>query len=515
MIDNIFDKLIKRKLEKFRFRYNPESWNRLEEKLSQSEDEDIVFDTMISEKLRSFSVPLSANSFARFEEKYLTGNSPVRKFYYYVAAVAAVLILVLLVFMNIDNGKKNLNDLSGLEKNLPNTKTEIEDIDGFDMKSNHNESTIANAKTTKPIISNVLISSSKYNNADSKNTNNRIESTLASYRSKPDFGLEYNPLVNGTGRINPLYTGYNNGVYINDGYKKFNEISGTLNIHIQLIPVQTDYQDVNAYVSNEIADNKTAKINNDEDYTKDPELNFPAIDSLPLIQKGRSTLTLNGYFSPDMDIINTPNDLTFNVPGYSHIEKSITAGLSLSYKKGKNEVEAGFEYFNMSYSPHKNPVKLDRSIVYLDKIEFKNIGIPVNYKYHLVDNRNWDLYTVSGISANMTTGSKYEFVEKINQNENEFVLKKLAQELQKDIHFKNTLYAQKDYSPGTMEGGEFNNNFYLAINAGVGVKRKFGKGYSLYFEPNYKYLFNRFNPNNDMIQKLNFKFGLSVNLNSI
>lgn len=514
MIDNIFDKLIKRKLEKFRFRYNPESWKRLEEKLSQSEDEDIVFDTMISEKLRSFSVPLSANSFARFEEKYLTGNSPVRKFYYYVAAVAAVLILVLLVFMNIDSGKKNLNDLSSLDKNLPNTNTntEIEDIAKFDMKANHNESTIANVEATKSFNSNDHISSSQYNNADSKNTNNQIESTLTGYRSKPDFGLKYNPFVNGSERINPLYMGYN---YINDEYKNFNEFSGTLNIHIQLIPVQTDNQDVNAYVSNEIADNKTAKIINDAGETKDPELIFPAIDSLPLIQKGRSTLALNGYFSPDMDIINTPNDLTFNVPGYSHIEKSITAGLSLSYKKGRNEVEAGFEYFNMSYSPHKNPVKLDRSIVYLDKIEFKNIGIPVNYKYHLVDNRNWDLYTVSGISANMTTGSKYEFVEKINQNENEFVLKKLAQELQKDIHFKNTLYAQKDYSPGTMEGGEFNNNFYLAINAGVGVKRKFGKGYSLYFEPNYKYLFNRFNPNNDMIQKLNFKFGLSVNLNSI
>ena len=178
-------------------------------------------------------------------------------------------------------------------------------------------------------------------------------------------------------------------------------------------------------------------------------------------------------------------------------------------------MESGFEYSKMAYSPHKNPVKLDKSVVYLDKIKFENIGVPVNYKYHFVDNKIWDIYTVSGISANMITGSEYEFVQKRNQNGDEFVLKRLAQELQNDNYFKNTLYSQKDFPAGTLEGGDFNDNFYLAVNAGVGVKRKLGDRYSLYFEPQFKHIFNKFDPNNDIIQKLNFKFGLSVNLNSI
>ena len=514
MIDNIFDKLIKKALENFRFRYNPGSWNRLEEKLEKLEEDDAVFDALVSEKLKSFSVPVASSSFARFEEKYLNDESPGRRLYYYIGAVAAVLILVALIFMNIGVDKKDLNDLSGSDSDIRKNEVKIDGKVHNNIEKNIAESKISSneaGNSTKREIH--IVSTIQNKNEDLQNikTGGQSELTIVNHQKSTDFGLKYNPFLN-IKSILPLYSLYNNRVHgINENIY-FNELSEELKIRLLLKSVVSENIDVEGYVSNENKDNNINDINGQENGAG---LDFAGIDSLSLSKKMGTELALNGYISPDMDIINTPNDLSFNVPGYTHIEKGVSTGLSLSYKKGKSEFETGFEYFYLSYSPHQNPVNLDNSIVYLSNISFNNISMPVNYKYHVVDNAKWSFYTVTGASANVTTSSKYEFIEKINHDGNEFKLTKLAQELQKDIHFKNTLYAEKDYSTGALEGGEFDNNFYIAVNAGVGVKRKFGKGYSLYFEPNYKYLFNRFNPNNDMIQKLNFKFGLSVNLNSI
>ena len=510
MIDNIFDKLIKRALKGFIFRYNPESWNRLEDKLEKSDEEDMIFDALVSGKLKSYSVPVAGNSFARFEKKYLKDNSPDRKLYYYITAVAAVLAFAILTFMNIGIEKDNINNIAKSDNKIENSKTEIKDMARSGNKtndigietSNHEKKNneYNNVSEVIPVLQNVNTENTK------KYSYKQFDVSSTDYHHKADFGLKYSPVFNNTYNNTynntPYYIG-NNRFSLNNEYSYNNELLSNLKLHIQILLIETEN---NKDYVNEDMENKKIDANKQ---VNDADLNIPAIDSFVLVKNAGRELAINSYFSPDIDIINTPNDLSFNVPGYVHVNNNMSAGLSLSYKKGQSELETGFEYFRMSYSPRKNPVKLDRSIVYLDKISFNNIGIPFNYKYHFVKNKKWDFYTVSGVSVNVTTKSKYEFIEKINKNGNEFKLTKLAQELQKDIHFKNSIYAEKDYLTGALEGGKLGNNFYLAVNAGFGVKRKLGNGFSVYFEPQYKYIFNKFNPNNDLIQKVNFKFGLS------
>ena len=506
MIDNIFDRLIRESLRRFKFMYNPESWNRLEEKLIKSDDEDAIFDALVSDKLKSYSVPVGADSFARFEQEYLSDDSPSRKVYYYPAAVAAVLLLVLLIFMNTGL-KHNKNELSNSGKEIEMHNEKVQDLAISDYKINSSE----NKKSEKAIENNEnrkIKSNSKHLKIIALNEYpyNQFPITSDNNAFYGNFGIKYNPYINTVNNNGTLYSRYKKNVLYDNKNIYNNELVGRLKIHIRFVPIESSNTNLKDFAGNTNIPIEEDDLNK---YADKKDLQFSPIDSNCLVSNTGMKMAVNGYFSPDINIINTPNDLLLKVPGYVNVDKDFSTGLSFSVKKGKSELETGIEYFRILYSPVKKPVNLHNSIIYLNKIGFDNIAIPVNYKYHIVDNDKWGVYTITGASANMIVKSKYEFVEKINSNGNDYSLKRLAQELQEDIHFKNSLYAKKDYSTGALEGGDIGSNFYLALNAGVGIKRKLSNGFSIYFEPQYKYIFNKFNPNDDIVQKMNFKFGLS------
>ena len=206
---------------------------------------------------------------------------------------------------------------------------------------------------------------------------------------------------------------------------------------------------------------------------------------------------INASISPNINFINTPNDRDFNVPGYTHSSNGFEAGFSISYKKGRNEIEAGCEYSKINYAPRINTVEAENSSYYLYKIEYDNIKIPFNYKYHFFEDENWDIYSVTGGSANIIVDSEYKF----NVNGKKYSLPYLAKELQESTNFSTSLYAKKEYND--------KKNTYFAINAGIGVKRKLKKGLSVFVEPQYNHPFNQFGPNEDGINTMNVKFGVN------
>lgn len=513
MIDNVFDRVVRNILLKFKIGYDPKSWDRLEAKLDKSDREDIIFDNLISEKLKSYSVPLSSGAFAKFEKKYLDNNP--RKFrglYYASGIAAALLLLVYSVFLfkydKLIPSKSNIdNQVASTEVSKNIDKKVITDSQyGNSQDSNQKFTMPAEQKNNKD--SNTILAHFKN---DTKRNNNSIVDI--------DYGLNYRYGRN----INNQYSSF---PYIN--YDLYNRSLNFVNernyLENSMMPfdivfklrIESTNQDQNiekrgdakndVYSHDEIANNKFS--NNNElknDLTKEKKDSIPVIAAIPSL----SGLGINAFVAPTASIINTPNDIEFKIPGYTQASTGYSFGLSMSYRKNKSEVESGLEYSSIGYSPKKNIVNKGNANIYLANIYYSLLSLPVNFKYHFYQKDNWDIYTLAGISANMIASSKFKFIETIEESGNIYNLEKFAKDLQEDLGFQQTLYAKKQYENGVTNGGDVKSNIFLAGNFGIGIKKDLKNGFSMYFEPQFKYNFNKFGPNNDNIQDFSFKFGLS------
>jgi len=238
---------------------------------------------------------------------------------------------------------------------------------------------------------------------------------------------------------------------------------------------------------------------------------LPEANSIDKSDKG---MFVKATIIPTVDFIETPNDIVLKEPGYSQVDNGIGAGLAISYKNNRHEVETGIDLMNLSYSPKKVVLENNKSSFFLDEIDFLKIRVPLVHKYHIYENDKWDFYSIAGISANAMLKSKYSFVEKsVDDNGKTHSLAHLAEELQDNFDFQKTFYYHKNYKKGLSDGTKLKDNFFVSANIGIGVRKKFKNGLSITFEPQYNYNFKSLGANNDMINSLEFKLGISKAIN--
>ena len=510
MIDNVFDRVVKNILLKFRIGYDPRSWDRLEAKLDRAKEDDILFDTLISNKLKSYSLPYSSGAFEKFENEYLDKKSPDKRIYYYISGIAAAILLIaysvlLIKYHNVLNPNLDVKNTVATNSNIEESKRETtgpKDIVAIDKGFSDYKSNQPNSSRNNSPIRHIL-----------HNTN-------IFALNKTDFGLDYRfGNINNHGyTVMDFYNPASFNSYTRSGLYQ-NGIQGIDYFPFQItlrLNFQSNNKDIkfNDYNKKENAEEikEEFSVENDEAVALDEiskDIVQPVIDSITDIASIPSGFSINGFIAPSASIINTPNDKDFYIPGYTQISPGYTAGLTFSFTKNKYELESGLEFASIGYSPHKNIVKKDSSSIYLANIYYSLLSLPFNLKYHFYKSKNWDLYAFGGISASMVTNSKYQFVEIVESGDHIHTLTKLAEELKEDIGFNQTLYGNKKYNKGVTDGGKMKNNIYFAGSTGFGLKRKLSNGLSLYFEPQFKYNFNDFGPNNDNIIDFCFKFGLS------
>lgn len=543
MINNNFDKDIANILRDLKVSYDGVSWKRLEKKLKEDEGEDTVFDSIIADKLKAFSVPMAGGSYERLEAKIGYSNKK-NTFYWKLSSVAAAILFLAFGFMYI-----NRDNLS--------PKTDLTNV----LKHNYNPN-ISKAKkvnvTDGVVITNRLDGNSKFEILKSNDENqikivqsgmNRVCTSTKSNFSSDDKGVyigddimsnmpgtsNYGLSMVGWRNKSPYGFGIQNKINFLNDYTSFN-----LNISIRFEGGRGDYNnkkldyeffDMNnssfkAKISNNSREGQSIVLANIDNETESEELNLVSkgnmvsdvnseITDQDIVNNTSSDgLFIKGGFIPSVNIIKTPNDRILKIPGYTQIDDGFGAGIALSYKKGKHEIESGIDVVKLNYSPRKTIAKDNSSSFYLDKIKHLKIRIPLVYKYHMIENENWDVYAIAGVSANTLKDSNYKFIEqKIDNDGNVHTLSIFAKELQNNLNFQNTLYAQKDYSNGVVDGGKINDNLFVEAKVGLGISKRMRHGLSFYIEPQLNYSFNGIGPNTDLINSIDFKLGVSKAIN--
>ncbi len=522
MTNNNFDREMAGILKRMKVPYDVGSWDRLESKLEEKEGEDAIFDMVIADKLKSFAVPVSMSSFDKLESKLDTDDSFRRDSYKYkklVGIAAAIFLLVSgLIFINNNNTPKRSsiatiskeNDSSFVKKGKSITIDKIKSSEVLSKPyvfKKHNK--IETVKTKPNYLGDLILPD--YSNISINN----------------NYGLSMD-------RVNNLYS---KQIYHNESSKYYNTLSSGIVFSVRLSvssnnafasnnnpPVNrkdnTDYfENSNSKsLDNEIAfdekQSKSEKIIIDKNIIHGEANDDSSIQFVSPSRKVDNGLSLNAHIFPSANLIKTPNDIIFNIPGYNQVEKGVGGGLAISYKKNKHEIESGLDVVNLKYSPRKIILKHNSSSFFLDKIEYLQVRIPLVHKYHIVENKKWDIYTIAGVAVNTMLESNYVFTENtLDQEGNKHILSHLASDLQENFDFKNTLYYKKEYRKGVNDGAKLNDNLFVSANIGLGLKRKLHKGYSITFEPQYNYNFKGLGPNNDMISSLEFKLGISKSIN--
>ena len=542
MTNNNFDKEMARILRDMKIPYDAVSWNRLEKKLNEHDKEDAIFDQVIADKLKSFSVPLTTNSFDKLEEKLsestVRGTNGLRLF----AGIAAAVLLLIFGYFYIENDTskdivetKTVKSIKARGKSgqIVSAKPEA---DVYKENTNIVSAAAVDGLSTKDLYQSMNIAHKRNQNTQltikpkSKYIGDVIVSNTSGYALKPNYGMK---LIGN----NPHYRapfvqsqiGYSDLIpnSFTMGYTiEFGEQFFPINIEPQSYPENNSIDipnrgkvESNGFrPDNSVAMRKIRRGNqNSMDAYESAQSGYMEKETydMDLVKKVDGKQVSNGFFakayvSPTINLIQTPNDRELNTPGYSQVKTGFGGGVALSYKKNKHEIESGINVAGLRYSPKKIVQGSESSSLYLDKMKYLQIKIPLVHKYHFVENSKWDMYSVAGVSANAVYNADYVFVEtKIDDTGKKHTLEKFAKELKDDLNFKNTFYGKKNYPKGVQDGAKIKDKLFVSANVGVGIKRKFNNGLSIYIEPQYNYSFNEFGPNKDLLSGGEFRLGVS------
>ena len=520
MEDKRFDKIIEDMINEYEVKYSFDSWRRLEQKLNYEEKEDELFDKVIAYKLNNFSVPVSTGSYSRFEKKTKShGPNSYRNIIFALGIAASFLLILLTIgFNKFFNNKKSAS--------IPITSIQAENEDNIsDQTVQSHDMTIKSPARSELAFNAIYAHLDKSKNKSTTGFNEKIE---AGVKSASDFGIKFSFFKN-----NPNNLIANTTPRFEFGFVDFLLFNTYGNIEVPIIysesnlaieiPKAKDYPKIvrgnifNINSDNSIhfgeTQNNGFQSNNEDDAIIDSDIDQgDAFEGMVSGANKKEKWNAELFGSPVFSLLKTPNDLTLKIPGYTHHSIGYNFGIGLSRQTGKHEFGLGFEYQTLSYSPKKVIVAQGNKSFWLDNIGINKIRIPLFYRFQIASGKKIDIYASASITPQLNTSSRYEFIE---SEDGIGSLSKLAKELIENNDFKQTLYAEKEYDIGILEGGSASGNSSLALNFGVGLKTRLSHSISFFIEPGIgKSIINSsFGPNNDKLTSVYLKMGINKSFN--
>ncbi len=515
MEDKRFDNIIEKLIEEYKIKYSQDSWRRLEKKLDHEDHEDILFDIVIANKLNNYSIPVSSGAFKKFETK--SGFRSARKFsaLKYFAGIAAVLLFIIFsitILNNLDTDiNKNKTDKSQSGKVNSDIQNQIAGNIEYNIKikgiagnipGRNSITDISNTDISKAEPACAKPSEEKIDDLTEKQTSfqNEIETSLIN-RFEASPGVQ---IIKSKESRNLLTI-----------YELNEKIEIPFKIDESASDIPTSTIKNKTYLIDENNKSTIPEINQNGDESSKNELNIPFelnenIGKNNAPKKNSFNLSINA--NPTLYFIKTPNDPILNLPGYSNWPLAYNFGLTIAKSLGKNEIATGIQYYSLTYNPKKVIVSSGEKSFWMDEISFTKIGIPLVYSYKIIQNKVIGFYISGGFEVQMIINSRFKFIEN-EQNGNN--LSKLASELLASNDFRQTVYAEKKYNVGILEGGMTSSNTGLTGKIGFGFERILSPTLSFFVEPEASLsLINKnFGPNNDEFISLNFKTGIIKKIN--
>jgi hypothetical protein len=231
----------------------------------------------------------------------------------------------------------------------------------------------------------------------------------------------------------------------------------------------------------------------------------------PLYQKTEKPSSVRAIMYASATLDNTRN--TVNSPVFYGESFDIQAngggGINIAFNVDKNlEVETGLAYASKKYTPvqvRKITGNFDRYVTTsIRNVQLNLVNLPVHLKYRFKRGKRWNFFGVFGGSLNVAAQTSYD---------TELALSTPSQERRILIQTDGDRLPQ-DYKNGLLEGGKFQENYFLTADIGVGAEYKLNKRWSLFAQPIYMQQIGvkGIGPNKDRINTVALHFGSKVTL---
>lgn len=508
-----FDKHIKNLLSDHKVSIEPSNWDSMEEMLDGAVDvsnaETAKFDEAIQGKLHSHKLEFNKAHWRLLRRKLDLQDQIRQKIYVLKSLEMAILALLVFSFFQIDSykdivpfkKKKAETNVIYADQSTPTTTAqpiaeavqetsstqyaiaETKEVTTPVMRKESSQSTLFSNQIAEQSFTEDLAVSSSSNESTAERTNT-VYPITPDQRS-PEVIAAVSGSDNETSKVN-------NAEFVNDKSVLSSNI-----IHDQLT---TDYLN-SSFEQNMLAN--TAQL--DSKY-----LSTVAYDredsemSLALIEpKAKTEKWISGGMSTDLNIINTPFDVAFSTNPVQTGALGATAFAAFGLKNAGSEFEVGLAYGNKSYNPNiteeiNEPGARYRNLN-LNNISFKIIEVPIMYKRHLVEEKDWSFYSVTGISFNMVAYANYELLERT-----------LKVRVRTEDITKASKFSKKDFDKGLFQGESVHKNSYLTSVVGFGFQRNLNKGLAVYMQPQYQFHFfdKALGPNEDKLDAFNVRLGV-------
>lgn len=490
-VDHI-DKLAKNAFEGFEVELNSSHWADFQQKLKAES----AIDKIAKETLQDYEVPFDIRDWNRLEQ-LLDKKERIAPFiWWFKTAEVGIVALSLLAVFNIcpknnSNSSDSLqkqkyannstlntasttnNNLISLQESIAdnsqiinNSSKKIDERSGTNAEQNSgsNNQKTSTQKTTIALNQAQLSRSTnkKSNTTGSKNKNTKT----VDLGKNNDVNSNNNSIFNGSNDLKNSALGDNakeENIAANTSENKFSNISNTdISNAIDNAALKEDFISKKHSINDILAiDFKNNRLKN-----TDPLFEIKRQKQiLPFrcrIYLG-AVATIGVNFAPSLGGTSIGYGLGFTMDTELSPIFALKTALIFSYK--------GFEE-NETLLLDKTLV--DGNIYKIDKnltTHLSVVEIPLDFQYIFFQDEKWKLYGTAGISLNMIAGRLYTGKQSTNY-----------QGLSVSTNINTN-----DYESGLFEGGQFTQNVFLSVGAGLGVERKLGRTISLYILPTYRH----------------------------
>lgn len=220
------------------------------------------------------------------------------------------------------------------------------------------------------------------------------------------------------------------------------------------------------------------------------------------------------YASFDNNFIHTPDDLAYNTNSRTTEMYGYSLGALYSVKFAGLEYETGLGYssfdkpwnFNMQYGNSDGWFSF-----VLTNIHYDILTIPLQVKKHLVENADWSVYAMAGVSNEIIMSSEYNMASSYLGGGSVPVGSQGGTPDIVSSPFENERY----FTKGLLEGEAFSKAYFMRAMIGGGFQRNVTNSLSIcvggaYYKP---IVNTGLGPNNDRIDRFSVNFGLKKLLN--
>lgn len=227
--------------------------------------------------------------------------------------------------------------------------------------------------------------------------------------------------------------------------------------------------------------------------------------------KEKSKYYLGVTASADVNLINTPFDKIYSIASYNKEALNNSFGMTLSKKKGMLELETGAIYTKRAYQPEAIREKLENDLYYTEKtfskIEFDIVNVPLNIKYHFINQPKWSAFLVAGAALNLILNANYAISE----------VQSLHRPAPGEYIAPESRLQEKPFIRGLLNNDNLKDNYFATLSFGFGIEKKLSQSTSLYLQPSYhRQVLSAdigIGPNKDKIHTSSLTFGVKTIIN--